>query len=82
MPTMCHTCHTVSAMLSIRLDPEIERRLEELAEATGRTKSHYAREAILKHLEEMEDRYIAIERLETPAGRVSLEEIERQLDLD
>lgn len=69
-------------MLSIRLDPEIERRLEELAEATGRTKSHYAREAILKHLEEMEDRYIAIERLETPAGRVSLEEIERQLDLD
>ena len=69
-------------MLSIRLDPDIERRLEALAEATGRTKSHYAREAILKHLEEMEERYIAIQRLEHPAGRVPLEELERELDLD
>jgi RHH-type rel operon transcriptional repressor/antitoxin RelB len=68
-------------MLSIRLDPEIERRLEELARTTGRTKSHYAREAIVAHLEEMEDRYIAIQRLERPGPRVSLEDLERELDL-
>lgn len=68
-------------MLSIRLDPTIERRLDDLAKATGRTKSYYAREAILAHLEDLEDRYIAIQRLEQPAPRVALEELERELDL-
>jgi hypothetical protein len=33
-------------------------------------------------MEEMEDRYIAIQRLEQPSGRVTLEELERELDLD
>ena len=35
-------------MLAIRLDPEIEKRLEALAKKTGRTKTFYAREAILE----------------------------------
>lgn len=69
-------------MLSVRLEPHIEKRLEELAKATGRTKSYYVREAILAHLEEIEDRYIAIQRLEKPAGRISLEELERELALE
>ena len=69
-------------MLSIRLDPDTERRLEELAAKTGRTKSYYAREALLEHLQEMEDRYIAIERLEHPAQRWSLEDMERDADLE
>ena len=69
-------------MLSIRLDPETEQRLAALAEKTGRTKSYYAREALLEHLDEMEDRYIAIERLEHPAKRWSLEELEADADLD
>jgi len=69
-------------MLSIRLDPDTERRLKALAEATGRTKSFYAREAILAHLDEMEDRFIAIERLERPEKRIPLEELERELGLD
>lgn len=45
-------------MLALRLSPEIERRLEELANRTGRTKSFYAREAIIRHLEDLEDLYI------------------------
>lgn len=69
-------------MLSIRLDPETEHRLDELARSTGRSKSFYAREAILRHLDDMEDRYVAIERLENPAGRVTLEELERELELE
>ena len=69
-------------MLSLRLDPETERRLEELAARTGRTKSYYAREALLEHLDAMEDRYIAIERLENPARRWSLDELEREADLE
>ena len=53
------------------------KRLEELAARTGRTKSYYAREALLEHLDEMEDRNLAIERLENPAKRWSLEDLER-----
>ncbi len=37
-------------MLAIRLDPKIEKRLEALAKRTGRTKTFYAREAILNYL--------------------------------
>ncbi len=46
-------------MLALRLPPEIEARLDALAKRTGRTKSYYAREAILEHLEDIEDAYIA-----------------------
>jgi RHH-type rel operon transcriptional repressor/antitoxin RelB len=46
-------------MLAIRLDPEIENRLERLAKRTGRTKTFYAREAILEHLDDLEDVYLA-----------------------
>ena len=71
-----------AGMLSLRLDPDTEKRLADLAAKTGRTKSYYAREALLEHLDEMEDRYIAIERLEHPAKRWSLEELEQDADLD
>jgi RHH-type rel operon transcriptional repressor/antitoxin RelB len=42
-------------MLAIRLPQSIEQRLEKLAKRTGRTKSYYVREAILQHLEDLED---------------------------
>ncbi|MGB2623737.1 MAG: TraY domain-containing protein [Candidatus Acidiferrum sp.] len=51
-------------MLAIRLPQSIEKRLEKLARRTGRTKTFYAREAILQHLEELEDVYLAEARLE------------------
>lgn len=51
-------------MLALRLPPEIEARLDELAKRTGRSKSFYAREAILEHLDDLEDIYIAEQRLE------------------
>jgi RHH-type transcriptional regulator, rel operon repressor / antitoxin RelB len=51
-------------MLSIRLDPDMERRLSELARRTGRTKSYYARELIEGNMEDLEDRYLAESRLE------------------
>lgn len=46
-------------MLVIRLPAEIEARLEALAKATGRTKTFYAREAILEHLDNLEKLYFA-----------------------
>lgn len=51
-------------MLSIRLPKDIEARLERLAKETGRTKSYYAREAILEKIEDMEDVYLAEQVLE------------------
>ena len=45
-------------MLAIRLPTDIEERLDRLAKATGRTKTFYAREAILEHLEDLEDLYL------------------------
>ena len=46
-------------MLAVRLPQSIEKRLEKLARRTGRTKTYYVREAILEHLEDIEDRYLA-----------------------
>ena len=51
-------------MLAIRLPQSIEKRLEKLARTTGRTKTYYAREAILRHLEDLEDLYLAERRSE------------------
>lgn len=50
-------------MLAVRLPPDIESRLEALAKATGRTKTYYVREAILEHLDDLEDLYLAEQRL-------------------
>ena len=44
---------------SIRLEPEIEKRLDHLAAATGRTKAFYLRELITNGLDELEDLYLA-----------------------
>ena len=69
-------------MLAIRLPEEIEARLTALAAKTGRTKTFYAKEAILEYMDDMEDKYLAINRLENPGKRWALKELEQGLDLD
>lgn len=69
-------------MLAIRLPEEIEKRLTDLAAKTGRTKTFYAKEAILEHIDEIEDKYLAINRLENPGKRWTLDELEQDLDLE
>ena len=71
----------MKTMIAVRLPVEIDDRLEALAKRTGRSKTYYAREAILRHLEDMEDAYIAVERLENPGRRWTMEEIEKGADL-
>jgi RHH-type rel operon transcriptional repressor/antitoxin RelB len=46
-------------MLFVRLDPALERRLENLARRTGRTKTYYIAELIERHFARMETRYLA-----------------------
>ncbi|WP_235890049.1 type II toxin-antitoxin system RelB family antitoxin [Maribrevibacterium harenarium] len=73
-------------MLAIRLPADIESRLNALANETGRTKTYYAREAILKYLDELEDQYMAEKIMENvKSGKEklhSLDEVERELGLD
>lgn len=69
-------------MLAIRLPKDIEDRLAVLAAKTGRTKTFYAKEAILEYMDDMEDKYLAIYRLENPGKRWTLDELEQDIDLD
>ena len=64
-------------MIAVRLPPEIEQRIADLSARTGRTKTFYIKEAILEHLDELEDKYLALDRLEKPAKRWTLDEIEQ-----
>jgi len=66
-------------MLAIRLPVEIEKRLAALAKKTGRTKTFYVRDAILRHLDDLEDHYLARERLRRGGRRLRLETLEREL---
>ncbi len=68
-------------MLAIRLQSEIEERLERLAKRTGRTKTYYAREAILDHLDDLEDGYLALHRLEHPQTPITADDGKKQLGL-
>ena len=68
-------------MIAVRLPPEVEKRLERLARKTGRSKTFYVRQAILQHLEDLEDYYLAVQRLEKNLPGIPLEEVERRLGL-
>jgi RHH-type transcriptional regulator, rel operon repressor / antitoxin RelB len=72
-------------MLAIRLPEAIEKRLDRLAKRTGRTKTYYAREAILQHLDDLVDIYLAEKRLASiRSGRsrtIPLEEVMRRYGL-
>ena len=69
-------------MLSIRLAPEIERRLSELAKRTGRTKTYYARELIEVNSEDLEDRYLAEAQLEKRRPSLTSKQARKSLGLE
>jgi RHH-type rel operon transcriptional repressor/antitoxin RelB len=72
-------------MLALRLPEVIERRLTALAKRTGRSKSFYAREAILEYLDDLEAAYISdevLKRIESGQERTyTIDELERELGL-
>lgn len=73
-------------MLAIRLPESIEQRLEKLARSTGRTKTYYARQAIIEYLDDLEDVYLAEkvrERVRSgEEGTVPLEELMRHYGVE
>ena len=62
-------------MLALRLPKHIEDRLAALAERTGRTKSYYARKAIVEMMEDLEDIAMAKAVLAKKNPRFTLEEM-------
>ncbi len=71
---------------SIRLNEEIEKRLDRLSAETGRTKAFYMRELIERGLDDLEDYYLGMEVMERirkgEEYTASLDEVERELGLD
>ncbi|MFN8509193.1 MAG: DUF6290 family protein [Deinococcaceae bacterium] len=70
---------------SVRLSEEMERRLNQLSERTGRSKAYYIREAIGEHLDDLEDAYLAeavLSRIRRGEERLwNLEDVEKHLGL-
>lgn len=73
-------------MLNLRIPEELDKRLNELANSTGRTKSYYVRQALEQRIEELEDFYMAMNALEDAQlnkGKVwSQEDLEAGRDLE
>ena len=70
-------------MLSVRLEPEIEEHLDNLARETGRTKNLLVQEAIERYLDDPEDVFLAervLERLRRGEEKTHLaEEVEKKM---
>lgn len=71
--------------VAVRLSADQQRRLDALAERTGRSRSFYVKEAIEMHLDELEERYWAdqvIARYEASDKRTRpWNEVKAELDL-
>jgi RHH-type transcriptional regulator, rel operon repressor / antitoxin RelB len=68
-------------MLVIRLPDDIEARLRALEKRTGRSRSFYVREAVRDYLDDLEDCYLAVQRLKDRLPSIPLGEVERRLGL-
>lgn len=71
---------------SIRLEATLEKRLDELARRTGRTKAYYLRELVQRGLDDLEDYYLAaatVERVRKGEEEIHpAAEVRRELGLD
>lgn len=71
--------------VSLRLPDDVTERLQHLSKLTGRSKSFYMIEAIREHLDDLEDLYLAEERLAAnragTSSTLTLDEVERDLGL-
>lgn len=72
--------------MSLRLPADVEDRLGALATLTGRSKTFYATEAIVEHLDDLEDAHLSAEvRVRARAGaeaRVPLSDLLEEYGLE
>ena len=69
-------------MLAIRLDKELEQKLDILARARGSNRSVVVREAIIQYLEDNEDLQLAKESLAAMGETKPLKQLRKELGLD
>ena len=71
-------------MLTVRLDADLEARLNHVVKQTGRSPSYYLREALREKIEELEDIALLEEALKTydPSKNKSLDQVMRDLGLE
>jgi len=62
-------------MIGVRLDKNVEGRLQRLARDTHRSMSYYVKEAIAEYLSEKEDTLLALSRLEQAKKPMTTEEM-------
>lgn len=76
----------MSHPFSVRLDDELDARLERLARLTGRSKSFYVKQALEEQIEDLEDLYAARKvARRVSAGReqlIPLEDLEREIGVE
>jgi RHH-type rel operon transcriptional repressor/antitoxin RelB len=71
-------------LTSVRIPDEMEQKLTMLVELTGKKKSSFIIEALKEYLEDLEDYYIAAERLRNldETENVSLAEMMKRYEMD
>jgi len=68
--------------LSVRLSEELFERLEKLAKKTRRTKSSFIKQMIEEIIEDYEDAYLALERLnDKKSDYLETEEVEKAIGI-
>ena len=63
----------------------MEARLDNLSRRTGRTKTYYVREAVIEHIDDLEDLYLAeeeIREIRAGARTYSFDEVRNDLGLE
>jgi RHH-type rel operon transcriptional repressor/antitoxin RelB len=72
-------------MIAVRMPAEVEARLESLSRKTGRTKTFYVRQAVVEHLDDLEDLFLAEEELRAiraGARTYTIDEVRKDLGLE
>jgi len=73
-------------LIGIRIPKSVKDRLDVLARKTGRTRTFYIRQALLEHLDDLEDMYMAKQvlfRIDKGKEEIySLDEVAHDLELD
>ncbi|TIH15665.1 ribbon-helix-helix protein, CopG family [Marinifilum sp. JC120] len=69
-------------MIEIRVEPELEQRLDHEARISGKTREECLQEALSRYLEDREDYREGIAVLESGEPFSSLEDVEKRLDLE
>jgi len=71
----------MTIQIAVRVPEEVVKRLDRLARKTKRTRTYYVREAILEHIQDLEDYYLALSRQEDNQPTITFDEMERRLGL-